>query len=242
MFFPKYMTAFLRCSGTVCCCSLTSRYQGCLFMLPVSYLLFDLCSLSLVAYIVLFCCKNNLFEFYFLVHGDWCFCHTSLYCYCFPLCLVSSLVGICVAGVEYQTYIMTTDLLHQMLCSNLTAAISWIIFESHTQLSDLFVVCGIPASFLRVSLFFLSLLYIPCCHTWLLWVCQIFASFSYDTRTLFSHCDVSFIWREMERYLAKSTIPQEYRAAQRVITMAWRDVNFDLSFTISLPFLPLISK
>lgn len=37
--------------------------------------------------------------------------------------LVSSLAGICVAGVEYQAYIMTTDLYYQMLCLNLTAAI-----------------------------------------------------------------------------------------------------------------------
>lgn len=117
-------------------------------MLPVSYLLFDLCSLSLAAYVVLFCCKNNLFEFYFLMHEDWCFCHTSLYHYCFPLCLVSSLVGVCVAGVEYQAYVMTTDLFHQMLCLNLTAAISWIFFEPHVKLSDVFIACGIPASVL----------------------------------------------------------------------------------------------
>lgn len=48
---------------------------------------------------------------------------------CFPFFLVSSLVGICVAGVEYQTYIMATDLFHQMLCLNLTAAISQIFLK-----------------------------------------------------------------------------------------------------------------
>lgn len=100
-FFPKYTTALLRCSGAVCSCSsIASRYWGCLFVLSVSYLLFDLRSLSLVAYLVLFCCKNNLFEFCFLTCEDWWFGHPSLLCYCFSLCLVSYLVGICIAGVE----------------------------------------------------------------------------------------------------------------------------------------------
>lgn len=85
------------------------------------------------------------------------------------------------------------------------------------------------------SLVFLSLLYVPCCHTWLSGVCQIFASFSYETQTPFSHGEVSFIWGEIGRYLAKSTIPQGYRGAQRVISMTRWDVNFDLSFTIIFP-------
>lgn len=82
--------------------------------------------------------------------------------------LVSSLVSVCVAGVEYQTYIMTTDLCHQILYLNLTAAISSIFFEAHVKFRDVFIACGIPASVLSTSLFFLSLLYVPCCHTSLL--------------------------------------------------------------------------
>lgn len=54
----------------------------------------------------------------------------------------------------YQAYVTTMDLFHQMLCLNLTAAISWIFFEPHVKLSDVFIACSIPASVLRVSLFF----------------------------------------------------------------------------------------
>lgn len=146
-----------------------------------------------------------------------------------------------VAGVEYQMYhdngSFSSDAAFE---SNSCYFIN--IFEVHVKLSDVFIASGIPASVLSTSLFFLSLLYVPCCHTWLLWICQIFAFFSYETWNPFSHGEVSFMWGEIERHLARSAIPQGYRGAQRVISTTWWDVKFDLSFTISLPSLPSISE
>lgn len=67
MYFTKYMRAHLRCSGSF----ITSRHWGLrLLVLSVSYLLFDLCSFSLVAYIVLSCCRNNLLELFLLTSMD----------------------------------------------------------------------------------------------------------------------------------------------------------------------------
>lgn len=134
------------------------------------------------------------------------------------------------------------DLFHQMLHLNLTAAISLIFLKPMWNLVMFALHLASQPVFSAPHFFFLSLLYVPCCHTWLLWICQIFAFFSYETWNPFSHGEVSFIWGEIERHLAKSTIPQGYRGAQRVISTTWWDVKFDLSFTISLPSLPSISE
>lgn len=184
MFFPKCVTALLRRSGAVCSCSsITSRHWGCLFVLSVSDLLFDLCSLSLVAYIVLFCCKNNLFEFCFLMHEDRWFCHPSLFCYCFSLCLASYLVGICVAEAEYQTYIMTTDFFSSEAVFELNSCYFLNIFRIPHDANSWFYCVWHPSQCSQSLTFLLSPLYIPCCSTCLSRVCQIFTSFSYETRT-----------------------------------------------------------
>lgn len=193
------MTDLLRCASPVwSCSSITFRYRGCLSVLSVSYLLLDCCSLSLVAYIVLFYCKNNLFEFCFLTHEDWQFCHPSLFCYCFSNCLASYLVGICIAGVEYQTYI-TTDFFHQTLYLNLIADISWIIFKLHVRLTDGFIACDIPASVLSLTSFF-SLIHLPCCPTWLSWVCPIFTSSR--NKFLFIQGEIERILRDIPHFIS----------------------------------------
>lgn len=79
---------------------------------------------------------------------------------CFPLFfLVSSLVGICVAGFEYQAHhdnrSFSSDAVFE---SNSCYLMS--IFEAHVKLSDIFIACGIPASVLSTSLFFF-------CHCWI---------------------------------------------------------------------------
>lgn len=113
--------------------------------------------------------------------------------------------------------------------------------------------------------FFLSLLYVPCCQTWLCWLCQIFTSFRYETRALFSCSQVLFIQGNIERYFRGrtspyflcmlqatlawgrclrcwSTVPQRYRGVWRIIGMPWWGVNFDRSFPKSPPLLHSISK
>lgn len=115
-----------------------------------------------------------------------------------------------------------------MLCLNLTAAISQIFFDTHVKLNDAVIACGIPVSVLSTSLF--------SCH------CSMFLSATPASCESVKYLHPLAMKQEPPSCLAKSTIPQEYRGAQKAISMTWQDVNFDISFTISLHFLPSVSK
>lgn len=97
-----------------------------------------------------FVVKNNLFEFYFLMHGDWCFCPISLLSFFFG---EFSCGYLCswgwISDLYHGNRSFSSDAVFESNSCYFTN-----IFEAQVKLSDVFIACGIPASVLSISLFF----------------------------------------------------------------------------------------
>lgn len=130
-----------------------------------------------------FVVKIIYLNFAFLMHEDRWFFHPSLFCYCFSLCLASYLVGVCVAEAEYQTYIMTRDFFSSEAVFELNSCYFLNIFRTPREANRRLYCVWHPSQCSQSLTFLLSPLYIPCHPACLSWVCQIFTSFSYETRT-----------------------------------------------------------